>query len=224
VIQSPAAIDYHSARLHMVDSQVRPNKVTDPAIIEAMLAVARERFVPSSLRGIAYIDDDIPLGGGRYLMEPMVFGRLLQMAAIGRNDVVLDVGCGPGYASAVMARLAREVVALEEDAALARQAAGLVAELALRNVAVVEGRLAAGYAARAPYDVILVNGAVAAVPAEFVGQLADGGRLIAVVKAKSGMGGAVLMTRAGNAFGQRILFDAATPLLPGFAAPPGFEF
>src|SRR5471032_483358 len=97
-----AASDYQSARLNMVDSQIRPNKVSDPAIIEAMLAVPREIFVPPALRGIAYVDEDVPLGGGRYLMEPMVFGRLLQVAAIGRNDVVLDVGCGPGYASTVM--------------------------------------------------------------------------------------------------------------------------
>jgi protein-L-isoaspartate(D-aspartate) O-methyltransferase len=224
VIQSSAAIDYRSARLHMVDSQIRPNKVSDPAIIEAMLAVPRERFVPASLRGIAYVDGDIPLGGGRYLMEPMVLGRLLQIAAIGRNDAVLDVGCGPGYASTVMARLARDVVALEEDAALARQAAGLVADLSLRNIAAVEGKLAAGYAPRAPYDVILLNGAVAAVPSIIAGQLANGGRLVAVVKADSGMGKAMLMTRVDDAFGQRILFDAATPLLPGFAARPRFEF
>ena len=224
MIQSPAAIDYHSARLKMVDSQIRPNKVSDPAIIAAMLAVPRERFVPAALRGIAYVDRDVPLGGGRYLMEPMVLGRLLQMAAIGRNDAVLDVGCGPGYASAVMAQLARDVVALEEDAALARQAAGLVAELGLRNIASVEGRLASGWAARAPYDVILIGGAVAAVPSVIAGQLANGGRLAAVVQAGSGMGRAVLMTRAGDAFGQRILFDAATPLLPGFAARPSFEF
>jgi protein-L-isoaspartate(D-aspartate) O-methyltransferase len=224
VIEPAAAIDYHSARLHMVDSQIRPNKVTDEAIIEAMLAVPRERFVPASLRGIAYVDDDIPLGGGRYLMEPMVLGRLLQMAAIGRKDLVLDVGCGPGYASAVMGRLAGEVVALEEDAALARQAAGLVAELGLRNVAVVEGKLAEGYAPRVPYDVILLNGAVAALPSVIAAQLADGGRLVAVVKADSGVGSAVLMTRVGDAVGQRTLFDAATPLLPGFATQRGFEF
>jgi protein-L-isoaspartate(D-aspartate) O-methyltransferase len=224
VIQSPAAIDYHSARFNMVECQIRPNKVTDPAIIEAMLAVPRERFVPPSLRGIAYVDDDIPLGGGRYLMEPMVVGRLLQIAAVERGDLVLDIGCGSGYTSAVMARLARDVVALEEDAALARQAGALVAELGLRNVAVVEGKLAEGYAPRAPYDVILVNGAVAAVPPAIAGQLANGGRLVAVVKTDSGMGKAILMTRVDDAFGQRILFDAGTPLLPGFAARQGFEF
>ena len=222
--QFPAAIDYHSARLNMVDCQIRPNKVSDPAIIEAMLAVPRERFVPASLRGIAYVDEDISLGGGRYLMEPMVLGRLLQAAAIGRDDLVLDVGCGPGYASAVMARLARAVVALEEDARLARQAAARVVELAVANVAVVEGKLAAGDPARAPYDVIVLNGAVAAIPPAIAGQLANGGRLVAVVQANSGMGRALLMTRVDDVFGQRVLFDAATPLLPGFAAQPTFVF
>lgn len=224
MIPSPAASDYQSARLNMVDSQIRPNKVSDPAIIGAMLAVPRERFVPERLRGIAYVDEDIPLGGDRYLMEPMILGRLLQVAAIERTDAVLDVGCGPGYASAVMARLARRVVALEEDAALARQASTLVAEFAIANVVVVEGALAEGHAARAPYDVILLNGAVAAIPPAIAGQLADGGRLVAVVQQGSGMGKAVLMTRVGDVFGQRIMFDAATPLLPGFAALPRFVF
>jgi protein-L-isoaspartate(D-aspartate) O-methyltransferase len=205
----------------MVDSQIRPNKVSDPAIIEAMLSVPRERFVPAALRGIAYVDEDIPLGGGRYLMEPMVLGRLLQVAAIAQDDVVLDVGCGSGYASAVMARLARKIVALEEDSALARQAAALVAE---PRIAIVEGKLAAGWPSRAPYNVILLNGAVAAIPPAIAVQLADGGRLVAVVQGDSGMGKAVLMTRVADSFGQRIIFDAATPMLPGFAAQPGFVF
>jgi protein-L-isoaspartate(D-aspartate) O-methyltransferase len=224
VIPSPAASDYRSARLNMVDSQIRPNKVSDPAIIEAMLAVPRERFVPETLRGVAYVDEDIPLGGGRYLMEPMVLGRLLQIAAIRRGDAVLDVGCGPGYASAVMARLARSVVALEEDPTLVRRARALVAELGLSNVTVVEGKLAAGCPARAPYDVILFSGAVAAIPPTIAGQLANGGRLVAVVQVGPGIGKAVLMTRVDDVFGQRIAFDAGTPLLPGFDAQPGFVF
>ncbi len=207
----------------MVESQIRPNKVTAPAIIEAMLAVPRERFVAEALRGIAYVDEDIPLGGGRYLMEPMVLGRLLQFAAIARTDSVLDVGCGPGYASAVMARLARSVVALEEDPALARRAAALLTELAVSNVTVVEGVLANGYAARGPYDVILLNGAVAAIPPTIAGQLTNGGRLVTVMHA-AGIGKAALMTRVGDVFSQRIVFDAGTPLLPGFAAQPGFVF
>lgn len=222
--QSAAVVDYQSARLNMVESQIRPNKVTDPAIIEVMLAVPRERFVPAPLRGIAYVDEDVPLGGGRYLMEPMVFGRLLQTAAIGRDDAVLDVGCGSGYASAVMAQLARRVVALEEDPALARSAAANFAELALSNVLLVDGPLAAGWSQLAPYDVILFNGAVAAIPPAIAGQLAKGGRLLAVVLADSGMGKAVLMTRVEDVYAQRIVFDAGTPMLPGFAAPPSFAF
>jgi len=208
----------------MVESQIRPNKVSDPAIIEAILAVPRERFVPAALRGIAYVDEDVPLGGGRYLMEPMVFGRLLQFAAIGRDDVVLDVGCGSGYASAVMAQLARKVVALEEDPALAHGAAARFAELAISKVVPVEGALTAGWPELAPYDVILFNGAVAAIPPAIAGQLAKGGRLVAVVQAEPGMGKAVLVTRVEGVYAQRIVFDAGTPMLPGFAARPGFVF
>jgi protein-L-isoaspartate(D-aspartate) O-methyltransferase len=224
VTQSAALVDYQSARLNMVESQIRPNKVSDPAIIEAMLAVPRERFVPAALRGIAYVDEDVPLGGGRYLMEPMVFGRLLQFAAIGRDDVVLDVGCGSGYASAVMAQLARKVVALEEDPALAHGAGARFAELAISNVVPVEGALTVGWPELAPYDVILFNGAVAAIPPAIAGQLAKGGRLVAVVQAEPGMGKAVLMTRVEGVYAQRIVFDAGTPMLSGFAARPGFVF
>jgi len=208
----------------MVESQVRPNKVSDPAIIAAMLAVPRERFVPAALRGIAYVDEDIPLGGGRYLMEPMVLGRLLQAAAIAPGDVVLDVGCGSGYASAVIARLARQIVALEEDPALARQARSLLGEIAGASVTVVEGKLAAGCPSRAPYNVILINGAVSVIPPAISGQLADGGRLVTVLQGSAGMGKAVLMSRIGDALGQRLVFDAGTPLLPGFAVEPGFVF
>ncbi|MBV9522103.1 MAG: protein-L-isoaspartate O-methyltransferase [Alphaproteobacteria bacterium] len=217
-------IDYQSARLNMVESQIRPNKVTDPALLAAFLAVPRESFVPEHLRGIAYIDEDIPLGAGRFMIEPMVLGRLLQLAAIGPEDVVLDVGCGTGYASAVMSRLARRVVALEEDRRLAAAAADGLRRLGASNVAVVEGPLGAGYPERAPYHVILFGGAVAAVPPVIAAQLAEGGRMLAVLKENSGLGKAVLVTRTEGAIGQRVVFDAGTPLLPAFAAEPGFVF
>src|SRR5260370_11127053 len=204
----------------MVESQIRPNKVSDPAIIEAILAVPRERFVPASLRGIAYVDEDIPLGGGRYLMEPMVFGRLLQVAAIGRQDIVLDVGCGSGYASAVMARLARKVIALEEEPALAHGAAARFAELAISNAVPVKGPLASGWPLLAPYDVILFNGAVAAIPPVIAGQLAKGGRLVAVVQAEPGMGKAGLKTRVEGDYRHRTLFIDRHPILQSIETRP----
>jgi protein-L-isoaspartate(D-aspartate) O-methyltransferase len=217
-------IDYQSARLNMVDSQVRPNKVSDFAVLEAMLAVPREIFVPEHLHGIAYVDEDVPLGDGRFLIEPMVFGRLLQMAAIGPEDTVLDVGCATGYAGAVMARLARSVVALDENSAMIQRAGATCRALGLTNVAVVEGPLAAGYPQRAPYHVITFGGAVAAIPPAISAQLAEGGRLLAIVKSESGMGKAVLVTRRDGILAQRVVFDAGTPMLASFAAQPGFVF
>ena len=217
-------IDYTSARLNMVESQIRPNKVTDRAVLEALLAVPRERFVPDALRGIAYVDEALPLSSGRFLMEPMVFGRLLQLAAIARGDAVLDVGCGTGYGSAVMARLGGHVFALEEDAALAARARTCLGVLALDTVELIEGPLSIGWPSRAPYAVILFEGAVDAVPPAIAGQLAEGGRLLAVVHSEDGMGRGVLMTRNGGVLGQRAVFDAALPLLPGFARQPSFAF
>jgi protein-L-isoaspartate(D-aspartate) O-methyltransferase len=214
--------DYQSVRLNMVESQVRPNKVTDPAILDALLAVPRELFVPKGLRGIAYIDEDVPLGNGRYLMEPMVFARLLQAAEIGRGDSVLDIGCGLGYSTAVIARIARRVVAVEEDLGLVPDARTLLA--GMPNVTLVESRLAHGCPQHAPYDVIVLGGAVSNVPPAILEQLGEGGRLVTVLHAENGMGKAVLMTRRDGVLGQRIIFDAGTPLLPGFAPQPEFVF
>ncbi|MDB5408146.1 MAG: protein-L-isoaspartate O-methyltransferase [Rhodospirillales bacterium] len=214
--------EYQSVRLNMVESQVRPNKVTDPAILDALLAVPRERFVPESLRGIAYVDEDVPLGGGRYLMEPMVFARLLQFAEIGSGDGVLDVGCALGYSAAVLARIARRVVAVEDDKGLLPRARALLADVG--NVTLVETPLAGGCPQHASYDVILLEGAVGSVPAAIAEQLAEGGRLVTVLYSAQGMGKAVLMTRRHGIIGQRIIFDAGTPLLPGFAPQPEFVF
>jgi len=217
-------IDYTAARLNMVESQLRTTKVTDEAVLASFLAVPRERFVPAHLRSIAYIDEDIPLGGGRYLMEPRVLARLLQLAAPGKSDKVLHIGCATGYATALLARMAASTVAVECEPRLAAEARALLAEFGNGTSVVVEGRLEAGCPERAPYDVILIDGAVAAVPETISSQLAEGGRLVGVVKPGAGMGRATVMTRAEGMLSHRPVFDAATPYLPGMQSAPSFVF
>ncbi|HWI28954.1 MAG TPA: protein-L-isoaspartate O-methyltransferase [Stellaceae bacterium] len=217
-------IDYAQARLTMVESQLRTNKVTDDALLDAFLAVPRERFVPPGLRGTAYVDDDLPLGNGRALMEPMVLARLLQVAEIGRGDRVLEIGCATGYGTAILSRLARSVVAIESDVDLARLAMARLRELGVGNAAVVEAPLAGGYPGRAPYDAIVFQGAAMQIPAVIGQQLADRGRLVAVLQQPNGIARAVLMTAAGGVLSQRPCFDAVARLLPGFSAEPSFVF
>jgi protein-L-isoaspartate(D-aspartate) O-methyltransferase len=212
------------ARSYMLGSQLRPNKVTDEGLLSAFASVRRELFVPENLRPVAYIDEDLPLGSGRYLMEPRVAGRLLQAAAIVRTDAALIVGAGTGYEAALTAMLARNVFALEEDPEFARRARAALIEHAIVSVSVVEGPLCEGYRPRAPYDVILFGGAVAELPSEITSQLSEGGRLLAVVKAGDAVGRATLTARAGEVLAHRVIFDAATPFLPSFAPKPAFEF
>jgi protein-L-isoaspartate(D-aspartate) O-methyltransferase len=217
-------VDFAAARSNMVESQIRTNKVTDPALLDAFETTPRERFVPESLRGIAYVDEDVALGGERFVMEPMVLARLLQAARPGPGDVALDLGCGSGYATAILSRLVATVVALEVDAALAAAATLTLDELEIDNAVVVEGRLADGYPKQAPYNVILLNGAVSEVPLAIADQLAEGGRLVTVVSVGTGLGRATLMRRDRGVISSRILCDAAVPVLPGFEAAPGFVF
>ena len=217
-------VDFAAARLNMVESQLRTNKVTDLRLLGAFETVPRELFVPEPLRGIAYIDEDVALGGGRFVMEPRVLARLLQAAQPGPEDVALDLGCGSGYATAILSRLVATVVALEDDAALAAAANRTLDKLEIDNAVVVERRLTEGYPKQAPYNVILLGGAVAEVPAAIADQLAEGGRLVTVVSAGPGLGRATLMRRDGGVISSRVLYDAALPVLPGFEAEHGFEF
>lgn len=217
-------MDYERARRNMVDSQILTNKVIDRGLVDALLELPRERFVPEAARGIAYIDEDIPVSASRYLMEPMVLARLLQLAEIRSTDKVLDVGAATGYSSAVIARLAHSVVALESDAALAAQARPLVAEFGMGRIVEVQGALNSGAPANAPFDVIFVNGSVAGQPNHLIDQLADGGRLVAVVRQDAGTGRATLFTKVGGAVSRREAFDASTPLLPGFVPEQSFVF
>lgn len=216
--------DFVFARRNMVDCQLRPNQVTDPRVIAAMSELPRERFVSPSHQGVAYLDEALPLGRGRSLMEPMVLGRLLQLAEIQEGDVVLAIGCNTGYAAATIARLAGTVVALESDAAFAASATELLSELGSDNVAVVEGPLAAGYPSQAPYDVIFLGGAAAQIPETISSQLKEGGRLVFVQTGQAGVGQATLLMRTEGCVGSRAVFDATTPPLPEFAAKEAFVF
>ncbi len=221
--------DYAVARRAMVDSQIKTNKVTDERLIAALEDLPREQFLPKPLRSVAYLDEDIPLGSDRYLMEPMVLARLIQAARVTASDVALDIGCGPGYATAVLARLASAVVGLDSDPTLVKEAAKRLAELGLDTAVVVEGPLDAGYPAQAPYDVIFFGGAVDQVPEAVQDQLAEGGRLVAVVvdPARSGpqpVGRATLIERRHGLLSHRVLFDSSIPRLPGLRAEPGFVF
>jgi protein-L-isoaspartate(D-aspartate) O-methyltransferase len=211
-------VDYAQARRMMVDGQVRTADVTDLRIIAAMLEVPRERFAPGR-EAIAYLDADLPVSsrGGRALLKPMVFAKLVQAAGIGPDDTVLDVGCATGYSAAVLARLAGRVVALDENEAAATMLAGVP------NVTVVAGALNAGWAKEAPYDVIMVEGAVEVVPQALFGQLKEGGRLLAVVGTMP-MGKATIYQLCGGHITAQPLFDAAAPALPGFTKPPAFVF
>lgn len=215
---------YETARLNMVEGQLKPNKVTDPAILDAMGAVPREAFVPKAMRGIAYVDEDIAIGNGRYLMEPMVLARLIETARIEPGDIVLMIGCGTGYSASVLARLANTVVAIEADPDLAQQASETLAHLGVDNAVVIEAPLSAGYAEQAPYQAILIEGAVAEVPQEILSQLDDGGRLAAVVSPDGGLGRAMLYQRIGATVSHREVFDASVPILPGFEPVPAFVF
>jgi protein-L-isoaspartate(D-aspartate) O-methyltransferase len=216
--------ELEAARSHMIESQLRPNKVTDERVLAAFACIRRELFVPEPLQTVAYIDEDLPLGGGRYLMEPMVAGRLIQAAAVARTETVLVVGAATGYEAAVLSVLARRVVALEEDAELARRARAALVDHAIASVEAIEAPLRHGHRPRAPYDAILFAGAVAAMPTEIVEQLAEGGRLVAVERSAAGIGHATLTKRTGGVLARRVMFDAATPLLPGLSPAPVFTF
>jgi len=222
-------LDYSVARENMIESQVRPNGITDRRLIDAMSSVPREQFVPAHLKPIAYMDEDIALPSGegatrRYLLEPMAYARMVQAARIDADDLVLDIGGGPGYSAAVLSHLAQMVVAVESDPVLAQAANENLMRLEVSNVAVVEAPLKDGHPAEAPYNAIIINGRVEEVPQTLLAQLADGGRLVAVV-GSTDVSRACVFTRSGNQFAERDVFDASVPALVEFARPqPGFTF
>ena len=216
--------DFATARSTMVESQIRTNKVTDAGVLAAFEATPRERFLPESRARVAYVDEDLEVAPGRFLMEPMVLARLLQAAEVETGDVVLDVGCTTGYSSALLAKLAGTVVALESDPALCDRANEILQDLGIDNAVAVSGELNEGYAKQAPYNVILLGGAVAQVPEAMLSQVAEGGRLVTVMAPQPHLGQAVLIRKSAGTTSRRVLFDASVRQLPGFAAAPGFVF
>ncbi len=219
--------DFSIARQKMVDGQVRPSDVTDSRIIDAMLDVPREAFVPENQRALAYLDLDLDVGEGapakRYLIKPVLTAKMLQAAEIRDTDHVLVVGCATGYAAAIVARLAARVTATESDPTLAAKATAILSRLGFDNVSVRGAEAAEGDEANAPYDVIVLNGATEVAPDRLYRQLKEGGRLVGVF-ATMVPPRATLVTHSHDDFGTRALFDAAVPVLPGLGRLPAFVF
>lgn len=223
-------MDFAQARTNMIDSQVRPNGVTDTRVLAAMAHVPREIFVPAAKRAFAYMDEDVEIAAGssqapaRYLMEPMTFARLAHLLSLEPTDRVLDVGCATGYSAAVLSRIAAQVVGLEANAELAAEARANMARMGIGNVEIVVGDPAAGVDAGGPFDAILVNGRIPEVPARLTAALDEGGRLAAVVGERD-VARALLHTRAGSGISVRAAYDASVEPLPGFALrKPAFSF
>ena len=215
--------DFAELRARMVDGQLRTTDVTDPAILKAMGALQRELFVDEKRRPLAYLDEDLQIAPGRYLMEPSPLAKLLQLAAIVSTDRVLDVGTGTGYSAAVLSRLAASVVALESDDSLAGRARDALSRTGAANVEVVTGGLASGHLAGAPYDVIVLEGAIEMLPDALTAQLRDAGRLVAV-EGRGNAGIAKVYLNSGGLITGRRAFNAALKPLPGFERTPAFEF
>jgi protein-L-isoaspartate(D-aspartate) O-methyltransferase len=215
---------FSDARKCMVDSQIRPNRVTDPRILAAMRRLPRERFLPANVWSLAYADEDVPLGNGRFLMEPMVLARMLQAGRLRENETVLVVGASTGYTAAVLAACGCSVTALEEDPALLAIARSVVPAEA-PGVAIVSGPLAAGWPSHAPYDLILIDGAVPAIPPALVGQVRqETGRILASIGGDGRITQAIIAEATAGGLGHCPIFDCATPPIPSLRKKPVFAF
>jgi protein-L-isoaspartate(D-aspartate) O-methyltransferase len=210
-------------RQKMVDGQLITTGITDKAVLAAMLSVPREAFLPSDKRPFAHIDEDIEIGDGRYLMEPSPFAKLLQLAKIGPDAIVLDIGAASGYSSAVLSRIAASVIAVDESEALVAQASNKLVELGFDNVAVIQASHAEGCAAEAPYDAIVIEGSLAAVPSALTDQLKAGGRLVAVI-GSGNAAAAWVFIKSDGLVSKRREFNCAIKPLAGFALEDVFVF
>jgi protein-L-isoaspartate(D-aspartate) O-methyltransferase len=217
-------MDFAAARSNMVENQIRTNRVIDPRVTAALSEVPREAFVSKAMRGFAYVDADLDIGGGRHILSPLALARLLVAASIKPGDVVLNIGDASGYSTALLAKLAQTVVSLEADAEWVARSSQALTGQGIDNAAVVQGGFEAGYPAQAPFDVIFLSGGVSEISASLRRQLADGGRLVAMVDRGQGVGRGTLVVRVGDTWGQRTLFDMAATCLPKRAAKPVFVF
>jgi protein-L-isoaspartate(D-aspartate) O-methyltransferase len=227
ISQVPQMSGFSTARQKMVDGQVRTSDVTDSRILDAMLALPRENFVPADKRALAYLDLDLDVAEGdaqkRFLLKPALTAKMLQALELSGTDNVLIVGAATGYAAALAARLAGKVTATESDPALCAKEVTAIAGVGLSNVTFRTAEAAAGDSADAPYDAIVLNGATEIMPDKLCGQLKDGGRLVGVF-ANRAPSRAMIVTRSHNDLGHRTLFDAVAPVLPGLERVPAFEF
>ena len=215
-------IDFETNRTMMVDTQVRPSDVTKFPIIDAMLSVRRESFVPDALRSVAYADANLDIGAGRVLLEPRTLAKMLDALEFRGDEMVLDIGCGLGYSSAVMARMAASVIALEEDADRVSDAEAALSAQDVDNVVVIEGPLNEGAAKHGPYDIIVVQGAVEELPTNFADQLNEGGR-IAAIFSNGALGEVRIGYKIDGALTWRMAFNANSPVLSGFEAREAFS-
>ena len=221
-------IDFTAARANMVDCQVQTNDVTDRRILKAMMDIPRERFVPAAVRSVAYMDKSLNMSDRearekRFMMSPMYFAKLLQMAEIRENDLVLDIGCGTGYSTAIISRIAESVIGLEEDAVFCETAENILNDLGIDNAAVAQGKLTEGNASEGPFDAIVLEGKVEEIPENLFAQLKDGGRLAAIME-NGPIGQAVLFRRINDTISSWPGFDANSRLLPGFEKEESFQF
>ena len=221
--------DFTTARHNMIEGQIRPNMVRDERVLSVLEDLPRELFVPERLAGVAYLDENLPVATGRFLLPPMILARMLQEAMVEPGDVILDVAPATGYSTAALARLGGQVIAVESDADLQRRATSMMAALEIKNAEIRLAPMQQGWKSAAPYDVIFINGAVDDISDNLLAQLKEGGRLVAVVRRygvahAAHTGEARLYERSGDAVVFRPLFDANVALLPGFAAEAKFSF
>ena len=218
--------DFLQTRLNMVDGQIHPSGVVDQRILESFQTVPRELFVPERLQGVAYTDEDLSIGQGRYLLEPATHAKMMQAVQPLDTDVVLDIGVGAGYSCAILSPMVTTIIALEHNKRQMDKATKLWDKLDFCNIALIEGKLEDGVPDQAPYSLIVINGAVSAVPDEIISQLDVGGRLVTVIRGNNqSVGQAVLFVKSKTeVVSSRVLFDATAPFLPGFESKASFEF